>query len=149
MTANIETISAEIRDNMARAFFASAWADQCEESGNAGMMSGCDILDIMPVDLDPAAILAARDLETQLLADNRQFTCLAGVLDYLQTVTPDGGDRPRTAEMLGHYLTMQAMGHGVGLYDAFGDAFHDAVRVPYIEFSGAHLDRQYFPEKEN
>jgi len=149
MQTELETISEEIRHNMARAFFASAWADACEESGNSGMMSGRDILDIMPDELDPAAVQAARTLETGLLAANRQFTCLAGILDYLQTVAPEGGDRDRTAEMLGHYLAMQAMGHGVGLDDAFGRAAYDAIRVPYHEFSWCHLDRDYFKMPES
>lgn len=148
MTNDFDAISTEIRENMARAFFGSAWADQCEESGNAGIMSGREILSIMPDELDPAAVQAAVALETGLLADNRQFTCLAGMLDYLKTITPDGGDRDRTAEMLGHYLAMQAMGTGVGLYDAFGAAFHDLIRVPYVEFGGCSLDRDYFSEAD-
>lgn len=144
MTNKLETISAEIRHNMARAFFASAWADQCDESDNSGMLSGIEIMDHMPEEIDPAATRAANDLESHFLALNRQFTCLAGVLDYLQTVAPAGGDRDRTAEMLGHYLAMQAMGHGVGLSDAFGEEMAGAVRVPYLEFGACHLDHNYF-----
>jgi hypothetical protein len=142
--ANLEKISEEIRRNMAIAFFASAWADQCEESGDASILSGKEILSIMPADIDPAAIHAARTLEMGVLSHNKSFTCLAGALDWLETVCPEGGDRDRTPEMLGHYMAMQAMGHGVGLHDAFGQSAADEINIPYVEFGGYSLERDYF-----
>lgn len=54
------------------------------------------------------------------------------------------GDRPATLEYFGHYAAMQAMGHGVGLLDAFGYEAHDWVRVPYVEFGSYSLERDYF-----
>ena len=144
VSPKLEAISAEISHHMARAFFASAWADQCEESDNAEQISGREIMDVMPDELDPAAVHAAKTLELGLLEKNKGFTCLAGFLDWLQTVPTQDGDRPRTAEMLGHYLAMQAMGHGVGLYDAFGDQTYEFLAVPYVEFGGYSLEKDYF-----
>lgn len=140
----LNTISAEIRQHMARAFFASAWADQCDESGNENRIAGREIMDEMPEQVDPSAEQAAKTLELGLLEKNKQFSCLAGVLDWLQTVPSPGGDRPRNAEMLGHYLAMQAMGHGVGLYDAFGDQTYEFLTVPYVEFGSHSLEKDYF-----
>src|SRR5690606_39801115 len=67
-----------------------------------------------------AAIEAANELESEFLRENTMFASLAEFLHYVQYSFRHGGDRPRTAEMLGHYLAMQAIGHGVGLSDAFG-----------------------------
>jgi hypothetical protein len=39
---------------------------------------------------------------------------------------------------------MQAMGHGVGLDDAFGPKARDIVRVPYVEFGSHSLSKDYF-----
>lgn len=144
MAKDLIAISAEIRTNMAKAFFASAWADQCEESEQAHIISGREIMDVMPAEIDPAAKHAAEALEVDFLSANRQFACLAGALDWLQCIPTPDGDRARTAEMLGHYLAMQAMGHGVGLRDAFGEQTHEYMRVPYVEFGGHSLEKDYF-----
>lgn len=58
--------------------------------------------------------------------------------------TQGNGDRPNTLEFFGHYAAMQAMGHGVGLADAFGDTVSDQVKVPYIEFGHLSLSKDYF-----
>lgn len=131
----------EIREAMAKAFFASAWADQCEEAGESGQLSGVDIMDVMPSTLDPAAIHAARTLAFDMVAANGGAS-LESLLERVQAVAD--GDREPTAEMFGHYAAMQAMGHGVGLGDAFGSAAREAVKVPYVEFSGYSLERTYF-----
>lgn len=141
---DLAAISAEIRTNMAKAFFASAWADQCEDSEHAAIISGREIMEVMPAVIDPAAIHAAETLEKDFLRANKQFTCLAGALDWLQCVPSPDGDRARTAEMLGHYLAMQAMGHGVGLDDAFGYEAYDKIKVPYVAFGGYSLEKDYF-----
>lgn len=138
-------IDAEIKHNMARAFFASAWSDACEESGNAGIMSGCEILDIMPDEIDPAATRAADKLVAMLEAFHGMP--IASIYsNAMQTWIDDGksGDRPFNPEIFGHYAAMDAMGHGVGLLDCFGDTVSNFVNVPYLEFSYAHLDKEYF-----
>lgn len=144
MKKDLVKISAEIKQHMAKAFFASAWADQCEESEQAQIISGRDVFDVMPAEIDPAAFDAAETLEKDFLSANKQFTCLAGALDWLQCVPTPDGDRARTAEMLGHYLAMQAMGHGVGLYEAFGSEAYDKIKVPHVEFGLGSLEKDYF-----
>jgi hypothetical protein len=55
----------------------------------------------------------------------------------------DDADRDLTPELFGHYLAMQAMGHGVGL-ESFGRAVRDAINVPYVEFGSHSLECDYF-----
>lgn len=123
----------------ARAFFASAWADLCDENG-PGVGAGVEIMDAMPTDIDPAAIHAARTLRMDIERING-----ASVSDLMLRIeeTADG-DRPATMEFFGHYAAMQAMGHGVGLLDAFGSEVYESVQVPYVEFGSHSLERDYF-----
>jgi len=66
-------------------------------------------------------------------------------LDQLMAIIEDqgDGDRPNTAEYFGHYAAMQAMGCGVGLYDAFGPDVYGLIKVPDIEFGAYSLERDY------
>ncbi|RQH02739.1 hypothetical protein [Paraburkholderia dinghuensis] len=139
----------EILRGMARAFFASAYADQYDEADKPGFrMSGRDFMDVIPGETDPAALHAARTFAMGLCSENH---CVA--LDELfmrcsatHSYEPvrRRGDRELTPDLFGHYLAMQAMGHGVGLRDAFGDVVYQAVKVPYVEFGGYSLERDYF-----
>lgn len=139
----------EILDGMARAFFACAWADQCEEAGQEGTLSGVNIMDVMPDEIDPAAIHAARTLALDL-ASNYTGLMLAPIDQCLRVLyrkacelDTDGADRELTPELFGHYLAMQAMGTGVGL-ESFGHAVRDFFKVPYVEFGGYSLEKDYF-----
>ena len=116
-----------------RGFFACAWADMVEENG--ATLRG-EIMEQMPDEIDPAAIHAAETLLHDMLRANGCADAAA-----LLARCPDEGDRPHTLEMLGHYAAMQAMGHGVGLGDAFGD--HDCLHVPYVEFGYYSLEKDY------
>lgn len=118
----------------ARAFFACAWADMIEENG--GTLHG-EIMEQMPDAIDPAATHAARTLMFDMLRANGCPDAAA-----MLAKCPDEGNRPYTLETLGHYAAMQAMGHGVGLGDAFGD--HDCLTVDYIEFGSHSLEKDYF-----
>lgn len=129
----------EFEHHAARAFFASAWADQCDESG-PGVGCGVEIMDVMPATLDPAAIDAARTLRMDIERENGRN--VADLLAWIKARAQ--GDRPATMEFFGHYAAMQAMGHGVGLYDAFGRAVYEQVKVPYVEFGSHSLERDYF-----
>ena len=119
------------RKGMARAFFASAWADQCEESGDARMMSGREILDLIPSKYDPAAWHAADTLIRDMESKNG-----APIVELWARCVEEF---PSAADF-GHYCAMQAMGHGVGLFD-FGI---DAITVPYVEFGSHSLEKDYF-----
>lgn len=129
----------EFEHHAARAFFASAWADACEEAGEAHIMSGAEILDIMPAEIDTAAVHAARTLRMDFERANG-----VTIDDALARIEEKAnGDRSPTAEMFGHYCAMQAMGHGVGLNDAFGSVSKEFT-VPYVEFGSHSLALDYF-----
>lgn len=124
----------------ALAFFASAWADAADESENSPITAGCEIMDIVPDEIDPAAVHAARTLRMDMERTNG-----ASIDDLMARIeTMADGDRPATLEFFGHYAAMQAMGHGVGLHDAFGFEVYDTIGVPYIEFGSHSLERDYF-----
>ena len=130
----------EFIHHASRAFFASAWADMADECGADVIGPGTEIMDVMPDEIDPAAIHAANTLMMDIERVNGK------PLESLMAVIEEkgDGDRPNTVEMFGHYAAMQAMGHGVGLYDAFGSEVHDVVKVPYIEFGSYSLSKDYF-----
>lgn len=140
MTQNETRI--EILRYMARAFFASAWANAAEESDKGPSLSGVEIMDVLPRITDESAYVAARtlcfDMERVNGAD------IVSLFDRLCAACVGEGDREHTAEMFGHYAAMQAMGHGVGLDDAFGPKARDTLTVPYVEFGSHSLSRDYF-----
>ena len=119
------------------AFFASAWADQQEENGHS--LRG-EIMDQIPDIVDPAAIHAAVTLAMDMERIN--FKSVAKMMEDIAHIAD--GDRPATMEYLGHYAAMQAMGHGVGLHDAFGRDVYKLIKVPYIEFGSYSLEQDYF-----
>ncbi len=148
-TANANTVASNSTDivtlfklHAAKAFFASAWADACEESDSpdAPSLSGEEIMSVMPDTIDPAAERAAQTLMLDMELENG-----LSVPALFEIVKAEGdGDRSNTVEMFGHYSAMQAMGHGVGLSDAFGRMVSEAIKVPYCEFGSPHLERDYF-----
>ncbi len=117
---------------MARAFFACAWADQCEETGNAKILSGREILDLIPSEFDAAAWHAARTLQFDMESANGASIEKL----YARAIKQN----PLAVSEFGHYCAMQAMGHGVGLFD-YGI---DGITVPYVEFGSHSLEKDYF-----
>lgn len=136
----MQSIKQEFIRHASLAFFASAWADQCEESENAGLLSGQEIMDVMPTDTDPAAIRAGESL----LVDTERLNMCSIEALMCVVVELGNGDRETTIEHFGHYCAMQAMGHGVGLRDAFGVKVCERIKVPHVEFSGYSLSADYF-----
>ena len=118
-------------------FFASAWADQAEENGDS--ISG-EIMDQIPNTIDPAATHAAVTLAIDMERINSKS--VAKMMEDIVHIAD--GDRPETMEYFGHYAAMQAMGHGVGLEDAFGRDVYELIKVPYIEFGSYSLEQDYF-----
>ena len=136
----MNTLNEQFTQHASRAFFASAWADQCEESDGAALLSGQEIMGLMPSDVDPSAISAANTLFMGMERINqRSITELMRIVEEL-----GAGDRENTIEHFAHYCAMQSMGHGVGLRDAFGDDVYARIKVPYVEFGGHSLARDYF-----
>lgn len=136
----MQSIKQEFIRHASLAFFASAWSDQCEESESEGLLSGQEIMAVMPPDADPSAIRAAEKLCIGMeRANTSSIEELFSEAQELADV-----DSENTIEDFGHYCAMQAMGHGVGLRDAFGVKVHDRIKVPCIEFSGCSLSVGYF-----
>ena len=140
----------EILDGMARAFFACAWAEQCEEAEQESMLSGREIMEIMPDKIDPAAIHAAKTLAMDFIRAQPYLMKWGADLDLLnrtfisaKLLDRAGADRELTPELFGHYLAMQSMGTGVGL-ESFGYAVRDFFTVPHVEFGGYSLEKDYF-----
>lgn len=127
------TICADIQRGMARAFFATAWADAADESADGPNLSGCQIMDEMPAAIDPAALDAARDLVAKLAKGGETIDVV-----YAMNHGDDKG-APLVPETWGHYAAMQAMGHGVGLWE-----YGVKLPVPYVEFSQFDLSLDYF-----
>ncbi|MEF2253325.1 hypothetical protein RSP795_10125 [Ralstonia solanacearum] len=144
------TIEQVIKGAMARAFFASAYADAWDDAVAQGMEtdlnpSGRDWLDMTPKETDPAAIRAARTLVFDFERVNSGTHIVALFFRVKHIAIEAGeGDREPNAENFGHYVAMQAMGSGIGLCDAFGKTAGQAVRVPYTEFRAHSLERDYF-----
>jgi len=141
----------EIVRHMARAFFACAWADYSEQVG-PHYPAGCEIMDAMPEELDPSAVWIAFELARQLEANHGKplDQIFARAVEISESHRGHGGgDRPRTAEMFGHYAAMQAMGHGVGLWDALGrDAEQYVFETPcYLDgYSWYEFDEAVYPD---
>lgn len=139
----------QILNGMARTFFASAWADLNDECGDVNV-SGCDILDVMPHTLDPAATEAAQDLAARMVPINGfigGIFDIASVYELADCLDDTGADRKLTPDLFGHYCAMQAMGHGVGL-ESFGSSVRDVINVPDLEFSSCSLELEYFKSAE-
>ena len=130
----------EFELHAARAFFASAWADAADNADNGPNLSGREIMEVMPSEIDPAAVHAARTLRMDIERTNG-----ASIVELMTRIeSMADGDRPATMEFFGHYVAMQAMGHGVGLHDAFGPDVYEMIKVPYVEFGEYSLERDYF-----
>jgi len=122
---------------VSRSLFASAWAEQQEENGCS---LGDEIMDQIPDVIDPAATHAAVTLAFDIERINSKS--IAKMMEDIESI--GNGDRPETMEYFGHCAAMQAMGHGIGLYDAFGKDVYKLIKVPYIEFGSYSLERDYF-----
>lgn len=141
----------EIKRGMSLAFFASAYADQAEECGQP--LRG-EIMNQLPEEVDPAALHATDTLCFQFIGTHdynepglNDSQKLAILYVKASRLDKEGADRELSPELFGHYLAMQAMGHGVGL-ESFGYAFCDAFDVPYIEFGSHSLQKDYFQPEE-
>jgi hypothetical protein len=124
-----------ILNGMAKAFFACAWAEQAEDTGNSSQLTGKEILDIMPAQMEPAAVRAANTLMMDMERANGKSieAVFMSVRDKLE------------AGKFGHYAAMQAMGQGTGLVDY--DISKEDVIVPYVEFGQHSLEKDYFVQQ--
>lgn len=133
-----------ILQGMAKAFFASAYADMAEEAGKP--LRG-EIMEQLPEEIDPAAIGAAKalymDFERALHSAHGENDLLDGDFvdgDGVRHMPGDTIEERRQA--FGHYAAMQAMGHGVGLWEYCAHQIYD--HIPAIEFGSYSLEKDYF-----
>lgn len=131
MTASIKN---RIRRGMARAFFASAWAEMVDDDPASDSLSGLEITEVMPRAIDPAAWHAADTLCNDLTRAN-------GMQCPRTLYLAHKGSPELSADDWGHYCAMQSMGHGVGLWEY--DIDDDALSVPYVEFGSHSLSKDY------
>lgn len=139
-------MNTNILNGMIKAFFASAYADQADEAGQP--LTG-EIMDQLPDDMDTAAVRAGERLYNEFERAFGDFhgdgDTLDGAYVWLHGVDAMDGDTVKEqAEAFGHYAAMQAMGHGVGLWEYVPHQIAD--HVPNIEFSSFDLDQEYFTE---
>ena len=139
-----QTLKAEFILHASRAFFASAWADAAEESNNDNLIAGQEIMQVMPATIDPAAIHAAETL----YADMERVNGHSMLMLYSYAQDNAAGDRECTVKNFAHYSAMQAMGHGVGLLDAFGEDVNNNILIPDVEFNSCNLEMDYFQPLE-
>jgi hypothetical protein len=156
----MKTTAELILEGMAKAYFATAWADVQDEKGAGDVsrvnLSGKEIMSLMPDVIDPAAWRAAFTLDKALCQCNGVEGLTA--LYERAEMMPVGkyADRLLEPDLFGHYLAMQAMGSGVGL-ESFGlDTVdggivrdgevlpvkgREVIAVPYLE--SVQLDKDY------
>lgn len=135
-----------ILNGMAKAFFACAYADQFDE---ADQSLQSEIMDQLPKEIDPSALSAARTLYMDFESSfkNEDIT-LDGAWVWVHGIDrmPGYTDEEKS-ENFGHYAAMQAMGHGVGLFDYCSGVISD--KVPTVEFGSYSLEKDYVEEVDN
>jgi hypothetical protein len=111
-----------VQFGIARAYFADAWARREEQDPEGMNFSGVEIFDVVPDEIAPEALNAAATLAKALLECNGVGS-LGELYRRAEDIEPSRyADRALAPELFGHYLGMEAMGHGVGL-DSFGFRF--------------------------
>ena len=125
--------------HMSRTYFALAWADYQDEYGG-GVGAGVQIMDVMPDEIDPAALKEAYEL-----ADAIEKQVGSDLAEILMTakLSAEAAENPCNEEYLGHYLVMQSLGHGVGIEEV--GLPHDWMDVPCTDFGYYDLDPEKYP----
>lgn len=118
----------QIIDAMARAMFVTTWADRMEERGLGHKLSGQKLMDIAPK-TSRDALAAAKKLAAMFAKANEG----ASMNDlYARALNVAGKRRGDTSpHSFGHYMAMEAMGHGVSWTD---DHPEFKVNIPYFEY---------------
>lgn len=128
--------ASDIRDGMARALWVTAYADFADEADDEDQYprarGGQDWMDVAPETPD-AAYKAADDLVALFVAKND----VPDMLHLFKTAMAVGGPAADPGEF-GHYMAMEALGHGVSWFD---DHPKFEVKFPHFEchFDGDEL----------
>jgi hypothetical protein len=115
----------DIFESAARALFVNAWADREEEEGRT--YPGQELMEVAPETPDDARLAAASLFKSTELVNKKQIENL-----YFRALKLSGKeDNEHWRDLFGHYLAMEALGHGVGLGDEFRD---HGVEVPDVTY---------------
>lgn len=108
---NTSYVPDEFVESAARAFFVSAWANAAEEQGES--FSGMQLMDVAPATPNEVIEHAARFIKSVEKLNGRSIDEL-----YDEAANAPGKYyRDPDPSEFGHYLAMEAMGHGVNWYD--------------------------------
>lgn len=118
----------DIVDQMARTFWVNAWAQSIEEEGGVPAGPGEDLMDAAPPTHWRAYLKAWTYVDE--LAEANQMTP-AGM--YRQALVRAAlRDTEAIREKFGHYVAMEALGHGVSWRDDHPEGH--GIEVPLTEF---------------
>ena len=115
----------ELIEGMASALWVAAWASALEEAGES-FPSGADLMDLAPPP-PPEAYTAARKLAREIARKSKRSMPL-----LWQDAASAAGSHFRrpTLDLFGHYLAMEALGHGVSWFDDHPDF---DIKIPDVE----------------
>lgn len=146
-------LSNTIVEGMARALFVSTYAEWAEEMCQRGIdplppiaKGGEDWMDVAPETPKEAMVYAWRLCGMIEEANHLNIYCLAAAAHKADWPDRDPCDRPSGYDkMFGHYLAMQAMGHGVSWFD---DHEKFPLHVPHVSFGPDEVGVQVLPAEE-
>lgn len=129
----IDEVTAHIAEEIARAFFVTAWADAQEERGTS--FSGVNLYDVAP-ETPEYVIRDAMDLVRSMerLNGMRMRDMYYRALDRAELI-----DAPDVRDNFGYMTAMQAMGSGVRWTDDYRD---HGLKVPYKDFTQFDLKEE-------
>lgn len=123
----------QIREYMAKTFFATAWADYQDEYGE-GVGMGVEIMDVIPDTYPESAYKAADKLITRMEFINGET--IERIYEICRD-EPGKHSRDPDPDEFGYCMAMQAMGHGVGWDDNHPSMFHEK----HIDWDGHNIHR--------
>lgn len=122
-----ESIEQAILDGAARAFFVDDWAFWEEEEGD-GIPAGVELLSYAPATTEHAVAFTREFLEELSGANDDKSP---EELFFEACIADESAPTQPLARDFGHYIAMEAMGHGVSWFDNHA---HFEIEVPYKEY---------------
>jgi hypothetical protein len=124
-----EEVISEIIDAAARAFFVNSWSDVMDEEGNLPI--GVELSEAAPP-TPPDAIEFAQNYIKKV--EESKKLPIDEYYRFVEQLPRDPyWDRDYTPEVFGHYLSMSALGHGVGLWELVPRQYRHWVEMPYTD----------------
>lgn len=135
----------QIREYMAKTFFATAWADYQDEYGD-GIGAGQEIMDLIPKPYPQSAYDAADKLIAGL--EKLNGVSLETIFETCRD-EPGEHEREPDEDEFGYCMAMQAMGYGAGWDDNHPSMFHARGLTGHSDyrkkwFDVPHLEYTYF-----